>query len=154
MEHAAQRHSVHGTAVDTKPKQAADKGINSRTIATLAEFSEQNRPYNESVETWQHALPLNNGNVRVRRGWAGDLYLAERIDALGVYNNPAAEAQKNQEFQLRLAGICERKRNYPNEHDALDKAKGVANGPEVRYAEAQLLNAEGKRRRQSYSSKR
>ena len=126
-------------------KQAADKGNDPRTIVTLAEFYEQNHQYNEAAETWQRALPLTNGNVRVRRALAGDLYLAGRIDeALAVYKDLTAEDPKNQEFQLRLADIYERKRDYPNAHDALDKAKAIASGPEVRYAEAQLLNAEGK----------
>ena len=126
-------------------KEAAQKGSDPRTIVTLAEFYEQNRQYNEAADTWQQALPLTNGNVRVRRAWAGDLYLAGRIDeALGAYKDLATEDPKNQEFQLRLADIYQRKRDYANAHTALNTARGIVNGPEVRYAEAQLLNAEGK----------
>ena len=126
-------------------KEAAQKSSDPRTIVTLAELYEQNRQYNDAADTWQQALPLTNGNVRVRRAWAGDLYLAGRIDeALGVYKDLATEDPKNQEFQLRLADIYERKRDYANAHASLAAAKGIANGPEVRYAEAQLLSAEGK----------
>jgi tetratricopeptide (TPR) repeat protein len=126
-------------------KQAVDKGGDPRTVVTLAEFYEQNRQYNEAADTWKAAIPLTNGNVRVRRAWAGDLYLAGRIDeALSAYKELAAEDPKTQEFELRLADIYERKHDYANAHAALDRAKAIANGPEVRYAEAQLLNSEGK----------
>lgn len=126
-------------------KLAMDKNPDPRTVVTLAEFYDQNRQYSEGADTWFKALPMTNNNVRVRRAWAQDLFLAARLDdALKAYGALAAEDPKDAELQIRLAEIYGRMKDFNAAHAAIAKAKGIDNGPDTRFAEAQLLETEGK----------
>lgn len=126
-------------------KQAVDKNPDPRTVVTLAEFYEQDKDFSNAADTWQKALPLTNDNVNARRAWANDLMAAGRTDeALKAFTALATDDPKNVELQLRLMDIYERKRDYAGARGALGKARANGNGVEVRFAEAGLLDAEGK----------
>jgi tetratricopeptide (TPR) repeat protein len=126
-------------------KQAADKNPDARTIVTLAEFYEQNHEYSNAADTWQKALALTNDNVKVQRQYAADLRAAGRNDeALKAFQQLAADDPKNVELHLRLVEILGQKRDFAGAREELAKARAVDNSIEVRFADAELLDAEGK----------
>jgi len=126
-------------------KQAVDKNPDPRTVTTLAEFYEQDKQFSNAADAWKMALPLTNDNVQVRRHYAATLLAADRGDeALKAFQDLEADDPKNPELELQLADLYEHKRNFVAAHAALAKAKAIENTPEVRAAEADLLDAEGK----------
>lgn len=127
-------------------KQSVDKNPgDARSVVTLAEFYEQNRDYNNAADTWKEALPLTNDNPKVRRALANDLFAAGRMDeALGVYQQMAKDDPKAADVQLQILKIYERKHDFPKAQEALDKLRAISQGTEARFAEADLLDAEGK----------
>ncbi|MGD1071339.1 MAG: tetratricopeptide repeat protein [Bryobacteraceae bacterium] len=126
-------------------KQAVDKNPDPRTVTTLAEFYEQDKQFSNAADAWKMALPLTNDNVQVRRHYAATLLAADRADeALKAFQDLEAEDPKNPELELQLVDLYEHKRDFASAHAALAKAQAIENGPEVRAAEADLLDAEGK----------
>jgi tetratricopeptide (TPR) repeat protein len=126
-------------------KQAVEKNPDPRTVTTLAEFYEQAKQFSNAADTWKMALPLTNDNVQVRRHYAATLLAADRGDeALKVFQDLANDDPKNAQLQLQLVDLYQRKRDFTAAHAALAKAQALGNGPEVRAAEADLLEAEGK----------
>lgn len=125
-------------------KQAVDRNPDPRTVTTLAEFYEQNKDYNNAADTWLKALPLTNDNAQVRRHLAATLMAANRPDeALKFLQELSQEDPKNVELQLQLVELLERKGDFVGAHAALARAQAVSNTPQVRMAEAVLLEAEG-----------
>ena len=126
-------------------KLAVDRNPDPRTVTTLAEFYEQNKEYANAADTWEKALPLTNDNVQVRRHLAINLLASNRLDpALKVFTELANEDPKNVELLMQLVEIQMRKQNFPGAHAAIDKVKALGNTPDIRYAEAGLLDAEGR----------
>ncbi len=125
-------------------KQAADRNPDPRTITSLAELYEQNKDYNNAADTWLKALPLTNDNAQVRRHLAASLLAANRPDeALKFLRELSQEDPKNVELQLQLVELLERSGDFVGAHAALSKAQAVGNTPQIRMAEAVLLEAEG-----------
>ncbi len=126
-------------------KQVVEKNPDPRTVVMLAEFYDQVRDFSHGADTWKQASGLTNGNTRVRARWATDLYQAGRLDeALEALQGLAADDPKNVALQLQIAEILERKNDFTNAAAALAKARALGVTPEVRFAEAQLLQAQGK----------
>jgi tetratricopeptide (TPR) repeat protein len=126
-------------------KKVVEKNPDPRTVVMLAEFYDQNRDFSHGADTWQQAVSLTNDNARVRARWATDLYQAGRLDeALTAYQGLAADDPKNAALQLQIAEILERKNDFTNAAAAIAKARALGNTPEVRYADAELLQAQGK----------
>ncbi|HXJ39575.1 MAG TPA: tetratricopeptide repeat protein, partial [Bryobacteraceae bacterium] len=125
-------------------KQAAERNPDPRTVTALAEMYEQNKDYGKAADTWLQALPLTNDNSQVRKHLAASLLAANRADeALKVFQDLAQEDPKNLEMQLQLMELLERKGDFVGAHAALGKAQAISNAPQVRIAEAELLEAEG-----------
>jgi tetratricopeptide (TPR) repeat protein len=126
-------------------KMAVDKNPDPRTVTTLAEFYEQDKQYANAADTWQMALPMTNDNLQVRRHLAINLLAANRLDpALKAFQDLAAEDPKNLELQMQLVEILIRKQDFAAAHTAINKAKVISNTPDVRFAEAGLLDTEGR----------
>ncbi len=127
-------------------KQSVEKNPgDARSTVTLAEFYEQNHDYGNAADTWKQALPLTNDNPKVRRALANDLFAANRLDeALGVYQDMAKDDPKDADVQLQILKIYERRHDFAKAHEALDKLRTLSHGTEARFAEAELLDAEGK----------
>jgi tetratricopeptide (TPR) repeat protein len=131
-------------AIDTL-KQAAEQNPDATRVTALAQLYEQDKQFSNAADAWKAALPLTNDNVTVRKHYAMMLEASNRTDeALKAVQDLAADDPKNADLQLELAGIYQRKKDYPNAHAALEKVKAVNNGPAVRMAEADLLAAENK----------
>ena len=125
--------------------QAAEKNPDARTVTTLAEYYESDKQYSKAADAWKEALPLTNDNMTVRRHYALNLMEAERFDeAAEAFKDLAADDPKNPDWQLQLVELLQRKRDFAGAHAALAKAQAINNGPTVRFAEAELLDAEGK----------
>jgi tetratricopeptide (TPR) repeat protein len=126
-------------------KQAIEKNPDPRTVVTLAELYDQNKDFSNAADVWKQALALTNDNVRVRKQWATDLVAAGRFDeALGALQDVGKDEPKNVQVQLQIAELLERKRDFAGAAAALAKARAIENSVDVRYAEAELLRAQGK----------
>jgi tetratricopeptide (TPR) repeat protein len=126
-------------------KQVVEKNPDPRTLVMLGQFYEQVKDYSSAADTFKLALAASNDDIRLRRQWAIDLYAAGRLDeALGAFQDLAADDPKNVPLQLQIAELLERKHDFAGAAGALAKARAVANGPEVRYAEVELLRLQGK----------
>ena len=113
--------------------------------ACRSTLEDPTKQFSNAADTWKMALPLTNDNVQVRRHYAATLLAADRGDeALKVFQELAADDPKNSELQLQLVDLYQRKRDFTAAHAALAKAQAIGSGPEVRAAEADLLDAEGK----------
>ena len=125
-------------------KQAVERNPDPRTVTGLAEMYEQNKDYGKAADMWLQALPMTNDNNQVRRHLAASLLAANRADeALKYFQELAQEDPKNLEMQIQLMELLQRKGDFAGAHAALDKARAVSNAPQVRIAEAELLEAEG-----------
>lgn len=126
-------------------KQVAAKNPDPRTLVMLGQFYEQVKDYSNAADTFKQALAESNDDIRLRRQWAIDLYAAGRLDeALGAFQDLASEDPKNVPLQLQIAELLERKHDFAGATAALAKARAVANSPEIRYAEVDLLRLQGK----------
>ncbi len=126
-------------------KKVVEKNPDPRTVVMLAEFYDQIHDFSHGADTWKQAVSLTNDNSRVRARWATDLYQAARLDeALAAYQGLAADDPKNPALQLQIAEILERKNDFTNAAAALAKARALGATPEVRFAEAELLQVQGK----------
>lgn len=126
-------------------KQAVEKNPEPRTMVMLAEFYDQIKDFSSAADIWQKVSAATNDNARVRRALATDLLAAGRIDeATEVFKQLAAADPGSVELQLQLEQLLVRKQDFPGAEAALAKARAVENSVAVRYAEAELLQAEGK----------
>jgi tetratricopeptide (TPR) repeat protein len=127
-------------------KQSVEKNPDARTVLTLAEFYEQVKDYSNAADSMKQALSLvNSDNARIEQRLAIDLYAAGRLDeALSVFQDLASGDPKNIQLQLQIAEILEKKHDYAGAEAALSKARALKDSPELRFAEAELLRAQGK----------
>ncbi|HWD99890.1 MAG TPA: tetratricopeptide repeat protein, partial [Bryobacteraceae bacterium] len=127
-------------------KQSVEKNPgDARSMVTLAEFYDQNKDYANAADIWKEALPLTNDNPKVRQALARDLAASNRLDdALALYQEMAKEDPKAADVQLQILKIYERKRDFPKAHQTLETLRGLSKGVEARFAEADLLDTEGK----------
>jgi tetratricopeptide (TPR) repeat protein len=126
-------------------KEAADKNPDVRTVTTLAELYESDKQFSNAADAWKEALPLTNDNITVRRHYVQNLVDAKRGgEAVTAIQSLAADDPKNLDLQLQLMGIYEQQKDFANAHAALQKAQAITTGPQVKLAEADLLNQEGK----------
>ena len=126
-------------------KLAADKNPDVQKVTALAELYENDKQFSAAADEWKMALPLTNDNIQVRRHYAASLIAANRMDeALKAFQDLATDDPKNVELQMQLMEIYQRKRDFVSAHAALAKVQATNNGPDVKVAEAELLDAEGK----------
>jgi tetratricopeptide (TPR) repeat protein len=126
-------------------KKVVDKNPDPRTVMMLAEFYDQVRDFSHGADAWKQAAALTNDNARVLAQLATDLSRAGRFDeAIAVYQSLAADDPKNAALQLQIAEIFERKNNFADAAAAIAKARALGNTPDVRFADAQLLQLQGK----------
>jgi tetratricopeptide (TPR) repeat protein len=126
-------------------KQAVAQNPDARSVVMLAEFYDQIHDFSNGADTWQKAVELTNDNVRVRRAWTADLLQAGRLDeALKALQSLGADDTKNPGIQLQIAEILERKHDYDGAAAAIAKARAIDNSVDVRLAEAELMQVQGK----------
>jgi tetratricopeptide (TPR) repeat protein len=119
---------------------------NPRTLAALASSYEQMRDFSSAVDVLKKALELAPENTRLKGALAQNLLFTERLDeSLALYQEVVKEDPRDLQAQLRIAEIYRYKRDFPNAHAALTRAKELdRDSLEVRYDEVNLLEAEGK----------
>jgi tetratricopeptide (TPR) repeat protein len=126
-------------------KKAVDKNPDPRNVMTLAEFYDQNKDFANAADTWKQVLSLTNNDVKVLKRWVVDLIAVGRFDeALGALKEIGNDEPKNVQVQLQIAELLERKHDFAGASAAVAKARAVENSVDVRYAEAELLRAQGK----------
>jgi len=126
-------------------KQAAEQNPDPTKVTTLAELYENDKQYSKAADAWKEALPLTNDNKEVRKHYAMMLEASNRTDELlKVVLDMAADDPKNADYQLELAGIYQRKKDFVSAQTAMAKAAAIEQSPKVRLAQADLLGAEGK----------
>jgi tetratricopeptide (TPR) repeat protein len=126
-------------------KKAVEKNPEPRNVVMLAEFYDQAKDFQHGADTWKQAAALTNGNIRVLRAYAADCYAAGRFDeALKALQDLAAGDPKDDKLQLQISELLRNKGDFSGASDAVAKAKAIKNSPEARYAEAELMNAQGK----------
>ncbi len=133
------------TAASDMLKKAVEKNPEPRNVVMLAQFYDQAKDYANGADTWQKAVKLTNGNAKVLRAYAADCYAAGRFDdALKALQELAIGDPKDEKLQMQIAELLRNRHDYDGAAAALAKAKGISNGPTVRFAEAELLNTQGK----------
>ena len=142
---------VYADVGDTKGaaemlRRVTDKTPSLRTLSALASAYEQMRDYALAAETLRRALELSPGNPEVRRAYAQNLLLADRVeDALKQYQAMAAEDPKDAQLQLRISQIYRQKGDFEKAREAANKARDLdPQNLDIRYNEVNLLEAEGK----------
>lgn len=126
-------------------KKAVEKNPEPRNVVMLAQFYDQAKDYAHGADTWQQAVKLTNGNAKVLRAYAADSYAAGRFDdALKALQELAVTDPKDEKLQMQIAELLRNRHDYDGAAAALAKAKAISNGPTVRFAEAELLNTQGK----------
>jgi tetratricopeptide (TPR) repeat protein len=127
-------------------RRVADKNPSLRTLTALASQYEQMRDYALAAETLRRTLDLAPDNVEVKRAYAQNLMLADRLDdALKIYQEVAAEDARDAQAHLRVSQIYRQKGDFAKAHEAAKKALDIdPNNLEVRYNQVSLLDAEGK----------
>lgn len=133
------------TAASDMLKKAVEKNPEPRNVVMLAQFYDQAKDYARGADAWQQAVKLTNGNVKVLRAYAADCYAAGRFDeALKALQELAIADPKDDKLHLQIAELLRNKHDYEGASAALAKAKAINSTPIVRFAEAELLNAQGK----------
>jgi tetratricopeptide (TPR) repeat protein len=126
-------------------KKAVEKNPDPRNIVMLAEFYDQARDFEHGADTWKQAVALTNGNIRILKAYAADCYAAGRFDeALKSLQDLAQGDPKDDQLQLQISELLRNKGDFAGAADAIAKAKAIKNSVEARYAEAELLDAQGK----------
>ncbi|HKD05148.1 MAG TPA: tetratricopeptide repeat protein [Bryobacteraceae bacterium] len=126
-------------------QQAAEKNPDVQKVTALAELYENDKQFSKAADEWKIALPLTNDNIQVRRHYAASLLEANRADeALKAFQDLATDDPKNVELQMQLLDLYRHKRDFANAHATLAKVQALSSGPEVKIAEAELLDSEGK----------
>lgn len=144
---------VYSDLGDTKSaadllKRAGDKHPDVNTFARLAQFYENMRDFPDAAAAWKKAIPLaeENEQHKLKMQLAQDLIFSGKTDeALVLYAALAEEDKKDAEIPLRLSEIYRQKGHFDKAQEQLNKAKALAGDDiEVRYAEVNLLDAQGK----------
>ena len=139
----ADRGDIAGAIATLKP--AADQDPDGPKVTALAELYESDKQYSLAADEWKLALPLTNDNINVRKHYAAALLASNRTDeALKAFQDLAADDPKNADLQMQLVEIYQHKHDFASAHAALAKVQAISSGPEVKVAEAELLQAEGK----------
>ena len=127
-------------------KKANDKSPSPRMMVMLAALYEQMNDYESAAASWKSALESAPDNDRWKRALAQDLLFSDQIeDARKLYEEIAAENPHDSQIQLRLSEIYRQQRDFTKARTALEAAKAEdAKNLEVRWAEVNLLSAEGK----------
>ncbi len=126
-------------------KKAVEKNPEARNVVMLAQVYDQAKDFDHGADAWKQAVDLTNGNTKVLRAYATDLYAAGRFDeALKALQDLAAADPKDDKLQLQIAELLRNRHDYPGAAAALAKAKAISNSSEVQFAEAELMNAQGK----------
>ena len=129
-------------------KKAVDKNPDPRNVVMLAEFYDQARDFEHGADTWKQAVALTNGNIRILKAYAADCYASGRFDeALKSLQDLAQGDPKDDQLQLQISELLRNKEDFAGAADAIAKAKAIKNSVEARYAEAELLDAQGKHRK-------
>jgi tetratricopeptide (TPR) repeat protein len=127
-------------------RQVTQKTPSVRTLTALASQYEQLQDYALAAETLRKAIELTPGNLDLKKLYAQNLLLADRLDdALKAFTEIAAEDQKDATAQLRLSQIYRQKQDFEKARQAAKKALEIEpDNLEVRYNQISLLEAEGK----------
>ena len=126
-------------------KKAVEKNPEPRNVVMLAQFYDQAKDFDHAYEAWKQALDLTNGNTKVMHEYARDAYASGHFDeALKALQDLATAEPKDDKLQLQIAELLRNKHDYDGASAALAKARAISNTPEVRFAAAELLNAQGK----------
>jgi tetratricopeptide (TPR) repeat protein len=130
-----------------KLKVAAEKAPTERTLGILAEQYEQLNDYKDAAEVLKKLQEVAPDNPKIGRALARDLMYSDQLDeALKLFQQFTADEPRDWESELSIAEIYQAKHDLPKAREAMDKAKKA--GPdnlEVRYQDARLLDAEGKK---------
>jgi len=129
-----------------KLQAATRKNPSETTLAMLAEQYEQMHDYKAAAEVLRKALEMAPDNERLAHGLAEDLLASDQYDeALKLYQQMAADEPRDPQLQLNIADIYRAKHDLAKAREAINKAKALEpQSREVRFAEARLLEAEGK----------
>ncbi len=128
-------------------RKATEKAPTQRSLEALAGVYEQLRQFDLAVETIKRELELNPPNAtELRRELAQDYIFGNHLnDALEVYQGLVDDDANDVQSYLGMSRIYRQQRNFAKAHEVLTKAHGVEpTSIEIRYAEASLLDAEGK----------
>ena len=142
---------VYGDLGDTKRsaellQQVSSKSPSVRTLTALAAQYEQMRDHGLAAETLKKALELAPENPDLKRAYAQNLLMADRYDeALGIYNELAAQDKKDTQSLLRISQIYRQKGDFAQAREAAARALAIdPNSLELQYNPVTLLEAEGK----------
>ncbi|HYA15823.1 MAG TPA: tetratricopeptide repeat protein [Bryobacteraceae bacterium] len=126
-------------------KKAIEKNPDPRNVVMLAEFYDQARDFQHGADAWKQAVQLTNGNIRILKAYAADCYASGRFDeALKALQDLAQGDPKDDQLQLQISELLRNKGDFTGAADAIAKAKAIKNSIEARYAEAELMDAQGK----------
>jgi len=127
-------------------QQVVAKNPSLRTLTALAGQYEQQRDYALAAETLRKTLEIAPGNIEVKKLLAQNLLMSDKTEeALKLYEELAAEDPKDATTWLRISAIYRQKKDFDKARDAIAKARAIdANNLDVRYADVNLLESEGK----------
>lgn len=134
------------SAADLLGKVAA-KDPSPRTLAALASAYEQMKDYQLAATTLRRIVDQNpDANPELLRALAQDLMLSQQYDdALKIYKKLTDDDARDAQSWLSMSRIYRQERNFPKAHEAADKAREIdPTNLDIRYNEANLLEAEGK----------
>ncbi|MEJ7607211.1 MAG: tetratricopeptide repeat protein [Bryobacteraceae bacterium] len=128
--------------------QITSKNPSLRTLTALAGQYEQMKDFGLAAETLRRTLELAPGNTEVKRAYAQNLLLAERVEeALKIYSELATADPKDWQSQLRLSQIYREQKQFDKAEEAARKAVEMEPGNlEVRYNQVNLLEAKARSR--------
>jgi tetratricopeptide (TPR) repeat protein len=142
---------VYADVGDTKSaadmlRRVTEKNPSLRTLSALASAYEQMRDYPLAAETLRRALQVSPGNPEIRRAYAQNLLMADRLDeALAQYQAIATEDPRDAQIQLRISQIYRQRRDFAKAREAANKARELdPQNLDIRYNDVNLLEAEGK----------
>ena len=134
------------SAADLLGKVAA-KDPSPRTLAALASAYEQMKDYQLAATTLRRIVDQNpDANPELLRALAQAPMLSQQYDdALKIYKKLTDDDARDAQSWLSMSRIYWQQRNFPKAHEAADKAREIdPTNLDIRYNEANLLEAEGK----------
>ncbi len=127
-------------------RRLVDQNPNPRTLAMLARAYEEAQDYKSASETLKRLAEMTPGEPDVKKNLAEDMTMAGELDgALKLYQEIGEADPKDYLPPLRISQIYRQKHDFVQARAALERA--LANDPrnlDVRFAEVNLLEAEGK----------
>lgn len=129
-----------------KLKTAAEKSPNARTLYALGRAYEDLNDYKNAADAFERALQLGADEDQVVPELAKALMYSDQYDqAVKLYEQLAAASPRNPEYQLHLSEIYLTQGEVAKARAAINRAKQTAGSdPRVRFAEIDVLQAEGK----------